>query len=108
MNPHIELVKKWLADNESVTLEELESNVADAYLAAGAAADAMAVWDTDLAAGDADDAAYWAYCAADLDAARAAYLADLAADAAVWDTDKAEHYKQCAIEAIARYEELTK
>ncbi len=91
MNPYIELVKKWLADNDSVSLGELKANKAAARDAYWAAAAGAAVRD-----------AYWA-------AAEAAYLADLAADAAaVWDTDKAEHYKQKAIKAIAEYEELTK
>ena len=60
MNKHIELVKKWLANPESVTKEELKAN---AYAAA-----------------DAADAAYAAYAAASA-AAYAAY-ADAAADAA--------------------------
>ena len=30
MNKHIELVKKWLADPESVSQQELKDNVADA------------------------------------------------------------------------------
>ena len=33
MNPHIELAKKWRADDTSVTLEELEANKKDAYAA---------------------------------------------------------------------------
>ena len=51
MNKHIELVKKWLADPDSVTQEELEKNWArasGAYWAAAYAADA-----------DADTTAYW-------------------------------------------------
>ena len=49
-NPHIELVKKWLADPKSVSQEELERT-------AGAAADAAAAADTaHSAADDADDA----------------------------------------------------
>ncbi len=87
MNSYIELVKKWLADNESVSLGELKANKAaarDAYLVARAA-----VRDV-----------YWA-------AAEAAYFAYKAANWAD-DTDEFEHYKQLAIEAIARYEELTK
>ena len=43
MNKHIELVKKWLADNDSVTQQELEDNrVASnaAYAAAATAATA--------------------------------------------------------------------
>ena len=53
MNEHIELVKKYLADNTSVTLEELRVNQ-DATWAA-------ALW----AAEAAYDAAYWAYRAAE-------------------------------------------
>tara|TARA_R110000744_G_scaffold37908_1_gene86758 strand:- start:231 stop:413 length:183 start_codon:yes stop_codon:yes gene_type:complete len=51
MNPHIEVVKKWMADNDSVTLEELRDNRDSAYAAADAA----------YAADDADaaEAAYW-------------------------------------------------
>ena len=33
MNVHIELVKKWLADNESVSRQELEDNRDAAYAA---------------------------------------------------------------------------
>ena len=36
-NPHIELVKKWLDDPESVSAEELERADVDAYAAASAA-----------------------------------------------------------------------
>ena len=85
MNIHIELVKKWLADNDSVTLEELRSSetaARDAYLAN-------------------DWAAYWA-------AAEAAAMAYWTAYWAYRDTDRAQNYKQKAIKAIARYEELTK
>jgi hypothetical protein len=45
-NPHIELVKKWLDNPKSVSLEELECAAADADAAdadAAAAADAAAV-----------------------------------------------------------------
>jgi len=37
MNIHIELVKKWLADPESVSAEELEENYAKVHAAASAA-----------------------------------------------------------------------
>ena len=60
MNKHIEVVKKWLADPQSVTQAELEAN-AKAANAARAAADATAV-----AAAMAADAAWAA-------AARATY-----------------------------------
>ena len=51
MNKHIELVKKWLADNDSVTLQELENNftTADCVTAAAIAA----------TEGDARDVAFW-------------------------------------------------
>jgi hypothetical protein len=63
MNEHIELVKKWLADPESVTKQAMEANAnaATATLAADAAA---------------------AYAAAAAAYAAAAYAA--AADAAYW------------------------
>jgi hypothetical protein len=43
MNKHIELVKKWLADPESVTQQELEDNRDAAECAYYAAANAAAV-----------------------------------------------------------------
>ena len=43
MNKHIELVKKWLADNDSVSLEELEANKKSAYTAYYAARSAASV-----------------------------------------------------------------
>ena len=96
MNPHIELVKKFLADNDSVTEKELRANSNDAFDSWEAAYDAT--WDATWDAGAAYHAAYWAY--------RAAYWAYwvVAAD----NLENAEHYKQKAIEAIAEYEELTK
>ena len=39
-NEHIELVKKWLEDNDSVSRAELVANAADAYATYAAAADA--------------------------------------------------------------------
>ena len=84
MNKHIGLVKKWLANPESITKEELKAN---AYAAADAADAAYAAY---AAASDAAYAAYAAYAAAS-DAAYAAY-ADAAADAARF---------------VKQYEELT-
>ena len=67
MNEHIKLVKKWLEDKESVSLEELKANkegaaaakaahyAACAAAAACAYACAYACYDYDAA----DDAAYW-------------------------------------------------
>ena len=51
MNPHISLVKRWLADNDSVTLQELQDNftAADCVTAAALAA----------TEGDARDVAFW-------------------------------------------------
>ena len=57
MNKHIELVKKWLANPESVSQEELEANVnaaEAAYVTADAAAYAAAYDDTHAA-----NARYW-------------------------------------------------
>ena len=66
MNIHIELVKKWLADPESVTQQELDDNYAAtkvAYYAvdfAVAYATAWAYFAADFAAtADADNAKYW-------------------------------------------------
>ena len=93
MNPHIELVKKWLADNDSVSLEELEVNAEADYAAANAAdyAAANAAYAADYAAAN----AAYAYYAAYYDAANAAY--DAAAEAA----EAAKYW-------VKRYEELTK
>ena len=57
MNIHIELVKKWLADKDSVSQQELRDNraAADAYYAAANAAVNAAYY----TANDADKAAYW-------------------------------------------------
>jgi hypothetical protein len=79
-NKHIELVKKWLADSNSVSLEELEA--ARDATHADAAADAAYA-----AAANAYDAAY--ANAADL---AVAYAAGKAAYAAYW---------------VKKYEELT-
>ena len=79
MNKHIELVKKWMADKDSVTQQELSDNRASAYAAYAACAAAVAV--------AAANAAYAAYAYAD-------------ADAAYW-ADKAAYW-------VKRYEELTK
>ncbi len=65
MNKHIELVKKWLKDKDSVSLEKLEANkeAADAYYEAAEAvyyAAKAAYAATNAAINAADDAAaYW-------------------------------------------------
>ena len=80
MNIHIELVKKWLADNDSVSQQELKDNRAAAYANANVYATAY-------------DAGYAA--------AYAAYAADVAAyDAAAgYATANAAYW-------VKRYEEL--
>lgn len=89
MNKHIELVKKWLADKDSVSREERRVN---AVSAAGTA------WDADDAAGTAWKAAY----AAD-EAFRTADWADtIASYAAFEDADDAR-----VADWIKEYEELT-
>ena len=56
-NKHIELVKKWLADHDSVSQEELKSNAYAAYAAYDAAYDAAyAAYAAYDAAADADSA----------------------------------------------------
>jgi hypothetical protein len=58
MNEHIELVKKWLADPESVTKQDMEANADAAYAAyAAAAANTADYADAALAAVNAAD--YW-------------------------------------------------
>jgi hypothetical protein len=88
MNKHIELVKKWLADKESVSREELEDNAEAAYAAANAYRPSAA-----------NDAYYRAYRAA----CCAAYAACRAAGdyAAYTDATAAAHW-------VRRYEESTK
>ena len=79
MNKHIELVKKWLDDPDSVTVDELKVN---AYAASAASA---------AYAASAASAASAAYAASDF-AAYAAYAAAADAAAAYW---------------VKKYEELT-
>ncbi len=80
MNKHIELVEKWLNDNNSVSLEELRANKDTAAADAAAAAASYAA----------------AYEAAN--AASAAYGTTYAAANTTYD---AEYY-------VKRYKELTK
>ena len=87
MNKHIEVVKKWLADNDSVSNEELTDNKAAAYTAAYAAADTEA------------EAAHAAKRAANAAAANAA-AADAAASANWGDNKAAAHW-------VKRYEKLS-
>jgi len=62
MNEHIELVKKWLADPESVTKQDMEANAANTAAAYAAANAVYAAAAYAAAAADSDsdsDAAYW-------------------------------------------------
>ena len=93
-NIHIELVKKWLADNNSVSRDELVANDYAAHAAYDASAAAYAY----VAASDADAAAYVAAS----DAAAYAYVAASAADAAAYGVAPDASYW------VKRYEELTK
>ncbi len=72
MNKHIELVKKWLADPSSVSLEELQANANAAY----AAADAYAGHAYAAVYAAAQDAYAYAAVYADAAAAADAYAAD--------------------------------
>jgi len=86
MNEHIELVKKFLDDNDSVTEKELWVNKQAAYDAFWAA----------------DRADYWA-------AYEAAFWAAYAAEANYRAADEAAYqWKELAIEAVKEYEKLTK
>ena len=85
MNKHISLVKKWLADNGSVTLQELKNSLSTTYAAADAAHNFWEVKAT---------IAVYAAVAAARDAKVAAnVVADEVDAAARW---------------VARYEELNK
>ena len=67
MNKHVELVKKWLEDKDSVSLEELKANkeaanaahYADYAVYAAYAASRAAYYDAYAADADVDEAAYW-------------------------------------------------
>ena len=58
MNEQVELVKKWRADKDSVSIDELEAAYFAAH-AARAAAYAASVCAADEAAGRTVDVAYW-------------------------------------------------
>lgn len=95
MKKQVELAKKFLDDNDSVTLEELEANEKAAWAAYWVAAEAA---DEAARAAEADWASRYAVGAA-ARAFRAAESDNL---------ENAEYYKKLAIKAIAKYEELTK
>ena len=94
MNKHIELVKKWLADKDSVSKEELRENADAAYYAAYDAAYYAATHAAAAAA--AAKAAYYAATHAAYGTAYYAYAA-----AAAYASDDAEYW-------VNKYEELAK
>ena len=87
MNKHIELVKKWLAEPASVSLEELKDDKAAAW------SDWYAV--------------YWSNWddVKDVETAWATYRAT---SAAYWAATDAVYRRNCASEYVKQYEELTK
>jgi hypothetical protein len=101
MNKHIELVKKWLADPESVSLEEL----ADNKTAAWAAWDVGSDWPVEA---DAKATIYW-------DARAVEAVVYWAAKAAYWAAEVATavgaamaiYWRNQAIKYVKQYEELT-
>ena len=116
-NKHIELVKKWLADNDSnfyiirdnnsVSQEELTINARAAWADARAAwadADATTWDDSDATARAAARAAEAAACAA---ACAAANSACAAANSAVSPTARGEDDANYANHLVEKYEELT-
>ena len=56
MNPHVELVRKWLADPESVSMEEREASCDDAQTAYRVASVAFDAASASLASYDYDSA----------------------------------------------------
>ena len=86
MNPHIELVKKWLEDPKSLNLKELQDNFS-------AADDIFSANDT--------DAAYAADKTQQLVNDYTAKVASAYASSAASDAVKAAHW-------VKRYEELSK
>jgi len=103
MNKHIELVKKWLADPESVSVEELKANKDDAW----AAADSTNAWAAKEVVWGASAAAAAAVAAAGA-AKAAAYWAAWAAAESADATYGTDYYRNRAIKCIEEYEELTK
>jgi len=103
-NEHVELVKRWLEDNSSVSLEELRSardaTHGDATYAAAQARCVRAAVHVATYARDADRAAAAAAASAAWVAARAAAAAHDAADAAAHDAADAAYW-------VKKYEEIT-
>jgi hypothetical protein len=106
MNKHIELVKKWLADPESVSLEELEANREAAWdnWAAGATRATIAAY---WAAWAAVEAAWAAEATAAAEAVKAAIAAEAAYKGGV-KANRDAYWRNCASEYVKQYEELTK
>jgi len=91
MNKHIELVKRWLDDPDSVTTEELKANADTAW----------AAWTDD----DAAFAAVAYFASADSANAAAAYDANAYAAVAYY-ADAANAAVNSAAKHVKRYEEL--
>ena len=89
MNKHIEVVKKWLADNDSVSKKELRANHVSSY---------NAYINDDSTDDDSDDDAYNVAA----EAAAAAKIAVTAAAAAAY-----RYVKPDAAHWVKLYEELT-
>ena len=103
MNKHIELVKRWLADNDSVSNEELMKNSVDARDAWVYAEEYADAGGTARVAADAADYA--------VSAAYAAVLASFASFAALpteADAADAAEAAEAAAYWVEEYEELTK
>ena len=102
-NPHIELVKKWLADRESVSAKELKRAAdaanADAYVNADGTSTAARAVAFAARAANYSAAAFASASVAAAAAARAAYAAD---------ANAADKLAASAKDWIKEYDELTK
>ena len=112
MNKHIELVEKWLVDNDSVSKEELEANRNAAFLSAAYAVDVAAFIGASTvaflsAAYAATDAAHNA-TAASAKAFADAHAADAAHSTAAYAADAAHAFAADAAYWVAEYYKLVK
>ena len=106
MNKHIELVKRWLADNDSVSNEELTKNSVDAMDAWAYAEGYADAGGSARVAADAAD--YAAEAAAEAVLASLASFAALPAEAAADAEAEAAEAAEAAAYWVKQYEELTK
>jgi len=105
MNKHIELVKKWLADKDSVSLQELKTSAKSSCAAHEMLRDKLAVNNINAAA-YADAAAFAVDYAAHYAAYRATYYGAYAANFAYYGDDAAYFANHSAAYWVKRYEEL--